>query len=376
MVARATYLSRDRPAPMSAGTDPAAIDAVELLQRRLMECECMSAMYGEDAGGDAGSSFEVCNPDVASALTAVVDAWEASGTAAAAALSMDALPLLRVSLTIAVPSSDDGGPSAARGSVTMNASLPNEYPSREPPSLELSATRLSRTAIADILNKLELYAAARTVEQATRGCDGHECLSELAQELSDLSARAADEDETRRAAAANDRDGDGDEATAEGPSHAMVRIDHMNDSKGYTKTLQKWSQQLGVDVRMFYERSPKAASGAETGALDKVGPPTGGRVEGVYVVLGGDGESIQSFLTRLRTEFVDVDAKGAKCKERKSTVMCRRAAGTVKPGEEPVPVFNGFECERYSGAEELEEALARFNLLHVGAGTQRFQPTG
>jgi solute carrier family 25 carnitine/acylcarnitine transporter 20/29 len=226
------------------------------------------------------------------------------------------------------------------------------------------------------LNKLELYAAARTVEQATRGCDGHECLSELAQELSDLSARAADEDETRRAAAANDRDGDGDEATAEGPSHAVVRIDHMNDSKGYTKTLQKWSQQLGVDVRMFYERSPKAASGAETGALDKVGPPTGGRVEGVYVVLGGDGESIQSFLTRLRTEFVDVDAKGAKCKERKSTVMCRRAAGTVKPGEEPVPEFNGFECERYSGAEELEEVLARFNLLHVGAGTQRFQPTG
>jgi solute carrier family 25 carnitine/acylcarnitine transporter 20/29 len=99
-------------------------------------------------------------------------------------------------------------------------------------------------------------------------------------------------------------------------------------------------------------------------------------VEGVYVVLGGDGESIQSFLTRLRTEFVDVDAKGAKCKERKSTVMCRRAAGTVKPGEEPVPEFNGFECERYSGAEELEEVLARFNLLHVGAGTQRFQPTG
>ena len=41
-----------------------------------------------------------------------------------------------------------------------------------------------------------------------------------------------------------------------------------------------------------------------------------------------------------------------------------------------MPVFNGFECERYSGAEELEEALARFNLLHVGAGTQRFQPTG
>ena len=75
----------------------------------------MAAMYGEDAGGDAGSSFEVCNSDVASALTAMVDAWEASGDAAAAVLSIDALPPLRVSLTIAVPSSDDGGASAARG---------------------------------------------------------------------------------------------------------------------------------------------------------------------------------------------------------------------------------------------------------------------
>ena len=74
----------------------------------------MAAMYGEDAGGDAGSSFEVCNSDVASALTAMVDAWEASGDAAAAAvISMDALPPLHVSLTIAVPSSDDGGASGA-----------------------------------------------------------------------------------------------------------------------------------------------------------------------------------------------------------------------------------------------------------------------
>ena len=157
----------------------------------------------------------------------------------------------------------------------------------------------------------------------------------------------------------------------------MVRIDHMNDGKGYTKTLRRWSRELAVDARVFYacESSGEVRKGSE-GSIE--GPPSGplGRVEGVYAVLGGDGDDVRSFLTRLRTEFVDVDAKGARCKERKSTVMCLRRAGVVKPGEERVPEFDGFECEGYVGADGLEDALARFNLLHVGAGAQRFQPAG
>jgi hypothetical protein len=55
--------------------------------------------------------------------------------------------------------------------------------------------------------------------------------------------------------------------------------------------------------------------------------------------------------------------------------MCRRAASQVKPGQESVPEFEGFQCEQYGGADALEGVLARFNLLHVGAGTERFQPT-
>ena len=98
-------------------------------------------------------------------------------------------------------------------------------------------------------------------------------------------------------------------------------------------------------------------------------------MEGVYVVLGGDGDAVQGFLTRLRTEVVDVDSKGNKCRERQSTVMCRRSAAQVKPGQEPVPEFDGFQCEEYGGDDALEGLLARFNLLHVGSGTQRFQPT-
>ena len=367
----------------SASAQPPSVCAAELAQRRLMECECLAAMYGPMAG-DAGdrSSFEVVNPDVERELRAAVDAWEASGDSVAAALTVRAVSApLRVSLTLAVPSAsggdepDEPAPSdpdriPERGTVTLAASLPTNYPAAEAPALELSATHLSRDAITRVLRELQSLASERTVRAAP---DGFECLSELAQAVSDLSAvEAAADDEARRRAAESNPGPNGDE----GHAHAVVRIDHMNDSKGYTKTLRRWSRELGVDARVFYEL-PKSSGEVPKGSeVGREGPPSGGRVEGVYVVLGGAGDDVRSFLTRLRTEFVDVDAKGARCKERKSTVMCLRQAGVVKPGEERVPEFDGFECEGYVGADGLEDALARFNLLHVGAGAQRFQPAG
>lgn len=373
----------------SASAQPPSVCAAELAQRRLMECECLAAMYGPMAG-DAGdrSSFEVVNPDVERELRAAVDAWEASGDSVAAALSVRAVSApLRVSLTLAVPSASGGedepdepgepGPDRipGRGTVTLGASLPTNYPAAEAPALELSATHLSRDAIARVLRELRSLASERTARAAP---DGFECLSELAQAAQDLSAAAAADDEARRRAAESNpgANGDGDGGD-EGRAHAVVRIDHMNDGRGYTKTLRRWSRELAVDARVFYacESSGEVRKGSE-GSIE--GPPSGptGRVEGVYAVLGGDGDDVRSFLTRLRTEFVDVDAKGARCKERKSTVMCLRRAGVVKPGEERVPEFDGFECEGYVGADGLEDALARFNLLHVGAGAQRFQPAG
>jgi hypothetical protein len=171
----------------------------------------------------------------------------------------------------------------------------------------------------------------------------------------------------------------------------------MNDSKGYVRTLQKWCANLGLDARMFWSEPsgvPTAASDVtsrpqkswtsedvdgepETTARGVVGPPTGGRVENVFVVVGGDGDDVQKFLARLRTEFIDVDSKGNKCRERQSTVLCRRFASQTKQGESPVPHFAGFECEKVVGGNRaLEGILKRFNLLHVGTGADRFQATG
>lgn len=369
----------------SAHAQPPSVCAAELAQRRLMECECLAAMYGGPMAGDAGSSsFEVVNPDVERELRAAVDAWEASGDSVAAALTVRAVSApLRVSLTLAVPSAsggdepDEPAPSdpdriPERGTVTLAASLPTNYPAAEAPALELSATHLSRDAIARVLRELRSLASERTVGQAP---DGFECLSELAQAVADLSSAAAADDEARMKA----NGGDGVTAGGdEGHAHAVVRIDHMNDGKGYTKTLRRWSRELRVDARVFYERKSIRENNPEGSGRSPEGPDGGltGRVEGVYAVLGGDGDDVRTFLTRLRTEFVDVDARGARCKERKSTVLTLRRAGVVKPGEERVPEFDGFECEGYVGADGLEDALARFNLLHVGAGAQRFQPAG
>ena len=99
-------------------------------------------------------------------------------------------------------------------------------------------------------------------------------------------------------------------------------------------------------------------------------------MEGVFVVLGGDGDGVQTFLTRLRTEMVDVDAKGNKCRERQSTTLCRRRADRTKTGRARVRISTGSARRYVGGNDALERLLARFNLLHVGAGTERFQAKG
>ena len=70
---------------------------------------------------------------------------------------------------------------------------------------------------------------------------------------------------------------------------------------------------------------------------------------------------------------MDVDRRGVKCKERKSTVLAHRKNSTVKAGERAVESFEGFETmPPYETEEELERGLASLNLLHVGDGSQRF----
>ena len=95
-----------------------------------------------------------------------------------------------------------------------------------------------------------------------------------------------------------------------------------------------------------------------------------GRVEAVVVVLEGPDDAVSGWLTRLRSEYVDVDGRGAKCKERKSTVMCRREMAADSSAQHDMLV--GWEASVYEEEGTMETALASLDLLHVGSGSTRW----
>mmetsp|Transcript_16364 Transcript_16364/g.38914 ORF Transcript_16364/g.38914 Transcript_16364/m.38914 type:complete len:303 (-) Transcript_16364:50-958(-) len=94
---------------------------------------------------------------------------------------------------------------------------------------------------------------------------------------------------------------------------AFVRIDHFNDSKGYLRALEGIvTSSEHVCARVFW-RQP--AAGSRRAAVD------------VLVVFRARGEFvIDTVLTRLRTDYMDVDSRGDKCKERQSSVLRRQLA--------------------------------------------------
>eukprot|EP00747_Dinoflagellata_sp_TGD_P170840 gnl/TRDRNA2_/TRDRNA2_203455_c0_seq1.p1 gnl/TRDRNA2_/TRDRNA2_203455_c0~~gnl/TRDRNA2_/TRDRNA2_203455_c0_seq1.p1 ORF type:complete len:252 (+),score=17.99 gnl/TRDRNA2_/TRDRNA2_203455_c0_seq1:110-865(+) len=84
----------------------------------------------------------------------------------------------------------------------------------------------------------------------------------------------------------------------------LLHLDHMNDHKGYSKTLTRWASQLKLSGVIFL---PVACTP---------------RPRHVFVVLDADSPGqISDFLKRLRTQNVDVNSRGQPCKERMSSVV-------------------------------------------------------
>ena len=123
---------------------------------------------------------------------------------------------------------------------------------------------------------------------------------------------------------------------------AVIYIDHMNDSSGYSRKLRKWTRQLGLSaLHIFWTTTPT------------------GRCEKIYIFLFGEHESISDFNKRLKTEFVDVNAKSLKCKERKSEMLSRRAKGECSSGSSGGGDKLGFTITEYENTEEGRELLDR-----------------
>ena len=193
------------------------------------------------------------------------------------------------------------GESCPQNTVRLTAHLPSDYPSTSPPVCELSLLPAARDAAcmrSYVANALQM------LHFEPGGCG---CLYEWVQQLNEqLPADPPEEAHSSVTSAPED----------EQSQEAVVLIDHMNDSGSYLKKLRRWASQLGLASEIWFTL-PVAASSANK----KAGRT---RAEKVYVLLSGDSRDIGTWLQRLKTEHVDVNKQGAKCKERQSKLLARR----------------------------------------------------
>lgn len=237
-------------------------------------------------------------------------------------------------------------PSSGKGAVTLVADLPLDYPtapavfSIEAPTLLAAARQRLIAALEDELKAGSVFAAATRLASLL---DGE--LSECA------TSRAAD----NGAFAVNT------EWNAETIETALVRIDHMNDLKGYLQAIELISTaRPHAGARVFWRKSERHA------AVD------------VLLVLRAPADTprgssaIDSALTRLRTECVDVDRRGSKCKERQSQVLRRRCE---RRADAPCFERERFADTPYVGHAELLAQLSSLGgaLCKEGVGEEEIR---
>ena len=83
---------------------------------------------------------------------------------------------------------------------------------------------------------------------------------------------------------------------------AVVHLDHMHNSKLYTKKLGKWSKECGVHCTL-----------ADCG------------LHCIFGIVLGEHSAVDAFLRAWRTRNVDEDVKGRPCKEKMIRVLCTEA---------------------------------------------------
>lgn len=204
------------------------------------------------------------------------------------------------------------------GGIRCGLTLPFDYPAYAPPELNLRCSLLSNAQVDHILSILRSIADERTRAEAP---NGGECVCDLIREaLNHVEAayNTAVKSSGSHASGSNVRDSAlVSNMVTPTMQELVLRVDHMNKPKQYLSKLSKWCKQLGLSGRVWHR------------------PPTrdNARIQDVYIALLGVEGPLDTFLARLRTEYVDVDSRGVRCKERKSTVLSRRNA---PPNSEPI----------------------------------------
>jgi hypothetical protein len=100
----------------------------------------------------------------------------------------------------------------------------------------------------------------------------------------------------------------------------VIEIDHMRDSKQYTKTMRQWMKQLDLCGSLFHCNSMTTSTTCSDSTASTMW-------KGIYLVLIGknDKGSCDEFQKRLRSQSIDIDSKGRPCKERVASVLFQRS---------------------------------------------------
>ena len=202
--------------------------------------------------------------------------------------------------------------------------LPELYP-LSPPSLSLTCSVLSNTEQASILSSLQALAHQNTLEKESEG--GLECLIPILSSVQTLLPLPSPSSAPPQP------------SSCSSPiitTHCL--IDHMNAPKPYVKLLRTWASSLpNLSLSLFYKRSPKNHA----------------RYTQIHVLLQGSPSSTSTFLTHLRTSYVDVNSQGSKCKERQSSVIHSGVSEVIHEGE---------RIEEYKD-EELAGIISEFYTI-------------
>lgn len=227
----------------------------------------------------------------------------------------------------------------------LSFALPSEYPSDQPPALEAVACTEMGRAQAEVLQDAVRSFLGQAYAECSPG-DGQECLYGavmVAQEC--LEGMHADSVST----SVVETEKGGCLAQQQAASYCLLRIDHMNNPQKYTRSLQKWAEQLEISGHLYLRQD-------------------GSRAKDIAVILRGvSAQNVNSFIVRLRTEYVDVNSKGQKCKERMAQVIhsygeeCASSGGDFPPAGDLIKHV-------YSNERELHAALDALHVLEKWVG--------
>ena len=198
------------------------------------------------------------------------------------------------------------------GVFVVNVALPDGYPGRAAPIVDVDAAQLPRAVRTDVARRLSAF------------CDQEECVLAVLQEAGPCYAAA-----TESASVVS-------EATAPPVVYCVIVIDHMNDSRSYAERLKRWA--AGLRAVLFSRSAPTATAPS--------------RREGAVLVLQGDDALVGGLLTSLRSEAVDRDRRGRPCKERQAKVL-RRSAMTPTD----VALVEAWREATYDGGRAAGDAL-------------------